>query len=278
MVSFVKENALEILRILAVPVHVINKRMEIWRNRASKEAFPNYEGIYCYKVICNSKEICDDCAVIEVLDSGISQKKQRKFKKKVFDVEIIPFFEEGGNIKGVIETLTDVTAQIVRQQKLEESSVTDFLTKALNRRGIITALEEEIARANRFSEKFSVILFDLDSLKAVNDAKGHIAGDKLLRAITAFVKNKLRAVDKIGRYGGDEFLIVLPETSMKGAEDLARKLKKAISSHEFLIVLGKDTIELKASISTGVAEYHKNADIESMLQFADDRLYREKIK
>lgn len=278
MLNFVNENALKILRILTVPVHVINKKMEIWRNMASEEIFPNYEGIYCYEAICNRKEICGDCAVIEVLNSGISQKKQRKFKKKVFDVEIIPFFEEDGSIEGVIETLTDATARVVKQQKLEECSITDFLTEALNRRGIITAMKEEITRANRFREKFSVILFDLDNLKLVNDTKGHVAGDKILKAVTAFAKNKLRAVDKIGRYGGDEFLIILPKTSIEGAEGLTKKLKDAIASHEFLIELGKETIKLKASISTGVAEYRKNASIEDMLQIADSKLYKEKIK
>lgn len=300
------EEAKEAFRILPVPIHMISRDMEIWRNAASKEVFSSKTlgSNICYEVLCGRTSICENCQVLEVFHYGVPRRKQRQYEKKIFDVKIVPYFNGRGVIMAVIEILIDITAQVVRQEKVEATnkeleetneklemlSITDPLTRSLNRRGVFLALEEEISRAYRFGEKFSIILFDLDNFKSINDANGHAAGDKVLRDIVKLAKKNLRAVDKIGRYGGDEFLITLPETSIKGAKKLADKLKRLVANHKFLIDKEGKKISLKTTISAGGAEYAKEEKedynlknmaqtaIETMLHVADNELYKEKTK
>lgn len=264
----------EIFCVASVPMHVIDKQMRlIWRNKASKEIFLNEEGIYCYEIIAEKDGICDGCAVVEVLKDGIAQRKERKFKKKIFKIEIVPLFRKSdGTIAGVIETLEDKTANVIRQQKLEEMAVTDELTGIYNRRGIVNVLREEFSRTERYKSMFSIALFDVDNFKPINDNYGHDMGDKVLVKLSSCAKNIIRDADKIGRYGGDEFLIILPETNLEEALNLTGRIKEEIDNCEFMP-------GIKATISIGTTQYFPgDGDIEIVLKRADDEMYKNKPK
>lgn len=267
-------NKEDIFRVSGTPIHVINKQMIIWRNRASKEIFPNEKGVYCYEIIAERNSICDNCAVVETLRDGIAQIKERRFKKKIFKVRINPFFNEKRLIMGVTETLEDITDSVVRQQKLEEMAVTDELTGIYNRRGIINIAKDEVSRSVRHESQLCAILLDIDNFKLINDTYGHSIGDNVLIDFSSHIKKIIRTIDKVGRYGGDEFLIILPETSFKEVDDLISRIRGEINNFEFLAENG-DLI--KVLVSMGASAYVAG-DIDDMIKEADDLMYKEKSK
>lgn len=261
----------DILQALAIPTHIIDDQFMIWRNEASKKIFDSRSGgNYCYEVICGRRTICDDCLIIEVFNTGTPQYKQRQFKDRIFDVEIIPLFNKTGKtVIGVVETLKDITA-------LVKSATTDFLTNIYNRRGILNALTEEFARTERYHSNFSIILFDLDNFKRINDNYGHAVGDKVLIEISSLVKEILRTADKIGRYGGDEFLVILSETGFEEAAVLSNRIRTEIDNLRIQI---NKKLKIQTTISIGLTQYlSEDKNIDVMTKRADELLYAEKRK
>ncbi|HEY8475774.1 MAG TPA: GGDEF domain-containing protein [Chloroflexota bacterium] len=149
---------------------------------------------------------------------------------------------------------------------------TDFLTGVANRRQMEAWLEEEAERARRYNRELTIIMFDLDHFKAVNDHHGHDFGDYLLREIARLVQPRLRMSDRFGRWGGEEFLIIAPDTSIDQAQRLALRLKHAIESKPFKRV-GVVTA------SFGVASLRTDGDsMRSLIQRVDEALYRAKTR
>lgn len=158
------------------------------------------------------------------------------------------------------------TNALLRQETLQ-----DDLTGVLNRRYLDRYLDEEIERARRYKHTFSLLFFDLDHLKKINDQFGHLSGSRVLVEVVDVIKTKLRRADKIFRFGGDEFCVTLPETDLKGAVGTAHRLRRAIRSHRFRPVQG---VEALLTASFGVAAYPDNgASGEALLQHADAAMY-----
>ncbi len=150
----------------------------------------------------------------------------------------------------------------------------DQLTGVLNRQAVLTELEKEIDRAARYGHQLSVVMVDLDHFKRLNDSHGHAAGDKLLREIAEVLRTNLRAVDVVGRYGGEEFLIVLPETDVDAAASLAEKLRRLVGRHE--VVMG-DGFRATATLSAGVAGgFGGHLELEALVRDADNAMYSAK--
>ena len=154
-----------------------------------------------------------------------------------------------------IMTIT-ITAHIYmsRQQEFDERlykiATTDTLTGIANRRALLQELQMRISEVIRYGRDLSVILFDLDDFKAVNDKFGHQAGDKMLQKLTQVCSNWLRTADFIGRYGGEEFMVVCPNTDIDGAMALAERIRIAVEQTNFKFSGQK----LKMTISIGVTE------------------------
>jgi diguanylate cyclase (GGDEF)-like protein len=158
------------------------------------------------------------------------------------------------------------TAALLRQETLQ-----DDLTGVLNRRYLDRYLEEEIERARRYKHPFSLLFFDLDHLKHINDQFGHLSGSRVLVEVVEVIQKKLRRADKIFRFGGDEFCVTLPETGQRGAVGTAHRLRLAIRSHRFTPVEG---VEASLTASFGVATYPDNgATGKGLLQHADEAMY-----
>jgi diguanylate cyclase (GGDEF)-like protein len=119
------------------------------------------------------------------------------------------------------------------QQRLEQVLNTDPLTGVLNRRAFFERLEEELARHRRYGRPLALLMADVDHLKAVNDAAGHQMGDRLLVQVAQLLQTHTRAVDLVGRYGGDEFVVLLPETGSAGALCVAQRLCALVAQTEF---------------------------------------------
>ena len=155
------------------------------------------------------------------------------------------------------------------EKKFEYLSQTDQLTWLYNRHKLHQVFTSEINRSNRFEEIFGIILLDIDLFKNVNDTYGHNIGDLVLKEISNILKDNSRVSDTVGRCGGQEFLIVIPQTDIEGARILAEKLRKEIENHHFSTV-GKLTA------SFGLAYYRKGDDENSIVKRADEALYKAK--
>ncbi|MBU1041631.1 MAG: diguanylate cyclase [Proteobacteria bacterium] len=170
----------------------------------------------------------------------------------------------------------DMLEQAVREldeknHALEVMTRTDRLTGLSNRRRLEEALRTEVLRARRYGKPFSVILLDIDHFKDVNDLHGHQAGDNVLIAIAGLLSRTARETDIVGRYGGEEFLLVCPETEIQVVAALAERLRLEFTSTDFPLV-GRVTS------SFGVAEYTQGDEVGSLLERADQALYRAKNK
>lgn len=152
------------------------------------------------------------------------------------------------------------------EAKLHRASITDGLTDLFNRRYIYPQLSREIDRATTLNDSLSIILFDLDGFKQINDTFGHGVGDDVLIATAAALKASVRDTDIVGRYGGEEFLIILPHSEIRQATQVAERARIRIKSLEW------PDPRLRITISGGVCE-HKKSDVDSFIEEADSRLY-----
>lgn len=161
-------------------------------------------------------------------------------------------------------------------QRLRELSMQDGLTRLLNRRTVHQRLEEEMARARRYDHPLSLVLCDLDHFKEVNDTYGHLAGDAVLVAVAELLRHRGRTTDVAGRYGGEEFVFVLPETDLGAAVAAAGRIRNEIESQPTVL---PDGFELRITASLGVAalsEIDEDGGPDDLLGLADERLYRAK--
>jgi diguanylate cyclase (GGDEF)-like protein len=150
--------------------------------------------------------------------------------------------------------------------ELKRLSITDRLTGLYNRNKLDEVLNYEYERATRYDCSFSLIIIDIDHFKSVNDTYGHHVGDTVLIEFSKILHNTIRKIDTVGRWGGEEFVIICPDTLIEGAVSVAEKTRKKVESHVFPIVNHK-------TISLGVAAYKKNETIDDIIKRADENLY-----
>lgn len=174
--------------------------------------------------------------------------------------------------KSLEQRISDRTKELeAKNIALKLLATTDSLTSLANRSSIDQRIIDELNRALRFKHPFSLILLDIDFFKAVNDAYGHVTGDKVLIEFASILQSNVREIDTVGRWGGEEFLIVCPETDSIGAAKLAESLRQKIDDHEF------DTIKNKTA-SFGVSMYQNGDSEKVLLSRADQALYKAKDK
>ena len=163
--------------------------------------------------------------------------------------------------------------QKVLSQKLKKLANTDFLTGIANRRNILAILKKEFQRTQRDHEIFSILVIDIDHFKFVNDSYGHPIGDQVLKEISQLLVKYLRNVDTVGRFGGEEFMIILPATELLEAIEIAEHLCEQVRNLE----INTTFQSVKITISVGVTAYQANDKTDtSILKRADDALYRAK--
>ncbi len=170
----------------------------------------------------------------------------------------------------------------VREAEFRRQSTTDALSGALTRGAILLLLEEELRRANRYGRPFALVLFDLDHFKLVNDIHGRSAGDETIRRFASICRATFRNTDYLGRYGGEEFLGILPEVDGEGGLLAAERVRIALQAERFRIPrpLGASSIEdeFTVTVSSGVAGFEKGYDSDTMLAATDKALYKAKDK
>jgi len=158
-----------------------------------------------------------------------------------------------------------------RTAELERLATTDALTGALNRRRLFEIAAAELARADRYEQPVCLAMLDLDHFKSINDRYGHAVGDEALRAVTAVVRERLRAVDALGRYGGEELVVVLPQTARDAAQVALERIRAAVA--EVRLFTAPDA---RVYVSGGLVQAKKAESLDEALGRADAALYQAK--
>lgn len=179
---------------------------------------------------------------------------------------------------------SEVSKKLARNKQIEMNAVMvqaqevaeiDALTFLLNRRMIVRKLQDEVLRAERYASNLSISVVDVDHFKVVNDTYGHIVGDQVLRQIATLLQDHVRQPDVVGRYGGEEFLILLPSSEAKAAAEQAARLCKKMSETVVKINHSEQTISI--TISIGIAQFKDGIDTwDTLLNRADNAMYEAK--
>jgi diguanylate cyclase (GGDEF)-like protein len=185
---------------------------------------------------------------------------------------MLPIKDDEGNISSVMINIHDVTENAVLEKNLKELSYVDGLTGAYNRRTFEKRLSEEFNRHQRTGKVISLIMFDIDHFKSVNDKYGHQTGDFVLQEIVKICKSKLRTEDLLARYGGEEFVCLLIDQNVQQAVLAAERLRTAIEES----VITDADVSFGVTVSLGAADSGLCANEADLLKKADDALYKAK--
>jgi two-component system, cell cycle response regulator len=169
-------------------------------------------------------------------------------------------FLSGGNIENAYH------------EEIYRLTTVDGLTQVYNRRYFLEQLEREVSRAKRYRRELSLILFDIDHFKLINDNYGHLAGDYVLKQLATVVKGKIRREDILSRYGGEEFAIILPEIDAPNAMQFAEKVRRLIEKAPFKF----EETKISVTVSVGVATCIDADDAPALIKRTDDKLYEAK--
>lgn len=183
--------------------------------------------------------------------------------KPFLSAELIARVKTHSKIKLLTEDL------LTANEKLKYSATHDELTNVFNRTAILDFLENEMLRIKRTKKKLSVIMFDIDYFKEINDKYGHQTGDQVLIDIIIVIKDTVREIDLIGRYGGDEFLIILQETKIDKAKEIAERIHKQINKKNFKARKN----EIPVTISIGLSEHFAKENVDKLVERVDNALY-----
>jgi diguanylate cyclase (GGDEF)-like protein len=216
---------------------------------------------YIYIILLTAKGQREE--IIEGLEAGADD-----YITKPFDIQELKARLRAG--KRILELQEEIVAA---REQLREQATHDSLTGLLNRKAILEILDRELTRAIREGTEFSVIMADVDHFKHINDTLGHAAGDAVLKETARRMRASIRPYDSVGRYGGEEFLVVSPGCGAGGAAEQAERIRKCISAEPYKAY----DVEIGATMSLGFSVAPSEATISSeLLRIADEALYAAK--
>ena len=220
---------------------------------------------YVYIIFLTSREGPGD------IESGLSAGADDYIKKPFNSSELLARVAVGERILQLEENLRKAAV------RLEQQALTDDLTGLMNRRAIYQVGRQEIARARRHQSPLSILFLDLDKFKLVNDTYGHLAGDEALKLAARLISSNTRVYDQIGRWAGDEFIILLPDANPEQALQVVERIHRSFEN-EPLVLNNNDKLTLRASIGlcSMMPGGEKNLDIDTLIRDADRDMYRVK--
>lgn len=175
----------------------------------------------------------------EIYDDFVSSKEQINYNEKsleineqYFHISFSRSLDISGKYSGTIIIIEDITKRIQMEKDLEKLATTDPLTGAKNRRSFLQLLKQELTRSQRYEHEFALLMMDIDHFKDINDTYGHHTGDKVLKLLVAEAHGILRGTDVFGRWGGEEFIVLLPELDLHKASTVAERLRGNLSKIE----------------------------------------------
>jgi len=186
---------------------------------------------------------------------------------------VLPFHDDEKAIFNRFCSNIAMTLEKIRLfNEIKSLSIHDGLTGIYNHAFIVEALKDEVERSRRYGSLLSIVLFDIDDFKKVNDTFGHLTGDAVLQKLAELLKASLRAIDIVGRYGGEEFLAILPETDGINGYIVAERFRERVEQEAFSNGEG----HINITVSGGVAHYTHGMDVNKLIKMADDSLYTAK--
>lgn len=224
-------------------------------------------GRSCWEFFPQSAGICPITTSNEEIDRS-ERLLRRKDGREILVLKTVKRLRTDSGEK-LVETFIDISERKYLEEELYRLSITDPLTGAYNRRYFLEMLEREIERKQRTGHSFALIMLDLDHFKSINDRFGHAAGDRVLKSLVTAFKERLRKTDCLARWGGEEFVILLPDTTAAGAASLAEELRHRLSQME---IPGVGHV----TASFGVTGYCSGDTVETIIQRVDSMLYRAK--
>ena len=206
---------------------------------------------------------------IQKLDSinNIVKIKNQEDEEKIFQVNIRSFIY---NTVHYVVSFNDVTELKQYTYKLQYQATHDNLTKLYNRQRFNDDLNSEIKRVERYNHTLSLLMFDIDDFKMINDQFGHDVGDTVLISISDILRNSIRSTDIPARWGGEEFMVLLPETSIEACDKVAQNLRKNIESFKF------EGVDRTVTVSIGIVEYKDRSTKDTLIKNVDIALYQAK--
>lgn len=180
-------------------------------------------------------------------------------------------YSEDGRFIGMLGVTRDISERKLMEEEIRRLSITDKLTQSFNRLKLDETLEQQFESSKGGGVPFAIIILDIDHFKLVNDTYGHQVGDRVLIELVEALHDNVRAGDVVGRWGGEEFLIILPETTLADAAVLAERLRQAVAGHAF-------STAGQVTISLGVSAFTTDSSPESIVSRADTALYQAKEK
>jgi diguanylate cyclase (GGDEF)-like protein len=172
----------------------------------------------------------------------------------------------------IFKHLTGADVELQYHEIIFRMAVTDGLTNLANRKQLDTMLQEELTRARRYARDLSLLMLDIDHFKSINDTYGHLTGDYVLSGLAAILQRRIRPNDRLGRYGGEEFCAILPETGSSSANSIAEDLRALVESHAF----ESDERRILVTVSIGVATLGEGMQANDLYRAADEMLYKAK--
>lgn len=197
-------------------------------------------------------------------------------KRRVYWEVKTPIYEDAAKTRiwGLCGISTDITEREMMKEALEQQAHQDYLTGLCNRRYFMEQGDAELGRAKRYGHTLSVLMLDIDFFKGINDSHGHKAGDIVLQRLADVMRETLRTVDIVGRIGGEEFAVLLPETDLQRAAEVAERLRANVAGTEVVLDAG---MPLHFTVSIGVAKLEeRDINLDILLNQADKALYRAK--
>ena len=251
-------------------VYIVNQQYDIeYVNPVIIKEFGLSNGRKCYEYFHDRQEVCPWCKNQDVFEGNTvhwewhSQKNQ-----KTYDLLDTPLKNPDGTISK-LEIFRDITDRKEMEKKLERLATIDILTGAYNRSKFDEIIRIEMERAVRSDLLLSLIMFDIDHFKELNDTYGHLAGDNVLRKIADIVRENIRKIDYFVRWGGEEFIIIAPQTDLERAEALSERIRRVTEDNRF-------EITGKVTLSFGLTEFQKSDTVDAFIKRADDAMYQAK--
>ena len=277
--------------IIPFPVYAIDiKKFEImFSNQSFIKLFGEHKGKKCYKSLYSYDAPCKDCNIDKLLDADGKPNGQTlvhelfheanqswyHIQDKIInwpDGRVVKYSiaVDITELKVIQNQLAEAHAELaIKNRELESLSTTDFLTGINNRLSMQNIIDTELARTSRHGSSASLLFIDIDHFKSINDNYGHQAGDDILQAFAKLIKTSIRKIDFIGRWGGEEFVVLCPETDIEQVIIIVRKILDVIRGHSFPVAGN-----IRASI--GVSVSCSGDTVETLVGRADKALYNAK--
>ncbi|OQX31727.1 MAG: hypothetical protein B0D96_01320 [Candidatus Sedimenticola endophacoides] len=258
--------------------HIASANQAAYRTYLPQGLQPN-EAICCYQLAHKRDRPCSGRDEPCPIDAITHSKKATNIVHKHYDARGLPFyveihasplFDDQGRVIQILESHRDITKHIRNQEALQQQAFTDGLTGIANRTAFERLLEQETKKLRENGGSLGLIMFDLDHFKKINDRHGHQSGDRTLIEVVSVIQRQIRGYDLFSRWGGEEFMVLLPRSGLDETSKAAEHLRRAIEQHHF------DAIPQRVTISLGVTSWMPGDTIKTLVSRADQALYRSK--